>query len=92
MSRNILLLGLYATTLIYAGEGIDILPSYQGFRGVVNTPNAEVQKEGEFELLHTNQIEDLTPSSTINFRDNKRERNYFINIWMLICVILMELI
>ena len=83
MSRNILLLGLYATTLIYAREGIDILPSYQGFRGVVNTPNAEVQKEGEFELLHTNQIEDLTPSSTIDFRDNKRERNYFINMGVL---------
>jgi len=70
-------------SLFIYGEGILPLPSYQGFRGVVNTPNAEIQKEGEFELLYTNQIEDLTPSSDVDFRDNKREKNYFINMGVL---------
>jgi hypothetical protein len=71
------------TSLLYSQETIQALPSLQGFRGVVNTPNAEVQQEGEFELLYTNQVENLTPDSVMDFRDDKREENYFLNMGVL---------
>lgn len=81
-SKKILLLGLITFTTSYA-RNIDNLPSYQGFRGVVNTPTAEIQNEGEFEFLYTNQVENLKPSSNVDFRNNKEEENYFINMGVL---------
>ena len=80
--KKVLFIGLITLTTSYA-ENINNLPSYQGFRGVVNTPNAEIQKEGEFEFLYTNQVENLEPSSNIDFRNNKEEENYLINIGVL---------
>jgi len=66
--------------VIYAEESsILLLPSYQGFRGLVNTPNALVLPEGEIEIMYSNQIENLTPNSLVDFREDKEEENYFIN-------------
>ena len=83
LKPSTILLALLGGSLSYSQDSIDTLPSYQGFRGVVNTPNAEVQQEGEFELLFTNQVEDLTPSSSLDFRESKDEENYFINMGVL---------
>lgn len=68
---------------IVSAEEITSFPSYQGFRGVVNTPNAEVLPQGEFELLYTNQIENLSPSDTPDFRDTKDQKNFFLNMGVL---------
>jgi len=61
------------------GEEVKNFSSYQGFRGVINTPNSEVMQEGDFEFLYTNQIENLSPSSALDFRDNKEQQNFFLN-------------
>ncbi len=86
---KILYISLVTASLIYAEE-INSFPSYQGFRGVINTPNSEVMKEGEFEFLYTNQVEDLTNqhrtssnSLSSEFRDNKTQKNYYLNIGVL---------
>ena len=75
-------LSLCLSTTLFAVQ-VDSLPSFQGFKGVVNTPNASVYKEGEFEFLYTNQVDDFTPSSAIDFRDNKEQNNYFLNMGVL---------
>ena len=67
----------FSTTLF--ASPVDSLPSFQGFKGAINTPNATVYKEGEFEFLYTNQGDDLSPSSVIDYRDNKEQENYFLN-------------
>jgi len=77
-----LYINLLLATVIY-GEDINTLPSYQGFRGAINTPNSEIMREGEFEFLYTNQIENLIPSSSPDFRDNKEQKNFFLNIGVL---------
>jgi len=56
-------------TTIHAVE-IKSTSSYQGFRGVVNTPNAEVMAEGEFEFLYHNQVDNFYSSRDFDtFRD-----------------------
>ena len=69
---------LITTLVIYANE-IESLPSFQGLKGAINTLNANIYREGEFEFLYTNQVENLTPSSSVDYRDNKEEENYFLN-------------
>jgi hypothetical protein len=82
-SKNILIFGLLVTSTLYSKEGLNVLPSYQGFRGAVNTPNAEVIKEGEFEFLYNNQVENLSPSLSHDFRNDKEEDNYLLNMGIL---------
>ncbi len=65
----------------YGGE-VKSLPSFQGFQGVVNTPNAEVLQEGEIQFLYTDQVDALRASSP-DFRDHKEQENYFINMGVL---------
>jgi len=64
---------------LLSAQGIDTLPSYQGFRGAINTPNAEVMKEGEFEFLYTNQTENLHADKSPDFRTNREQQNFFLN-------------
>jgi hypothetical protein len=75
-------LSLFAITSIHANN-IEVLPSFQGFRGVINTPNSEVMKEGEFEFLYTNQIENISGITSPDFRDNKEQKNFFLNMGFL---------
>jgi hypothetical protein len=75
-------LSLCLSTTLFATQ-VESLPSFQGFKGVVNTPNANVYKEGEFEFLYTNQVDDFTPSSATDYRDNKEQENYFLNMGVL---------
>ena len=77
-----LYISIFVAHCLY-GEGINTFPSFQGFRGVINTPNSEVMKEGEFEFLYTNQVENLYPSSSLDFRDNKEQKNFFLNMGFL---------
>ncbi len=79
--RTLLVLGIYSMAL--SGEGIQSFPSFQGFEGVVNTPNSEVIKEGEFQFLYTNQVENFAPSSSLAFRNNKEQESYFLNMGFL---------
>ena len=60
-----------------------ITPSYQGFRGAINTPNAKTMGGGAYELGYTNQIENFKPSSTPDYRDDKIQKNFFLNIGLL---------
>ena len=71
-----------STTTLFAQQ-IDALPSFQGFKGAVNTPNATVYKEGEFEFLYSNQIDNLSSSNSVDFREHTNQSNYFINMGML---------
>ncbi len=80
MKRYLYLCGV--TTTLFAQQ-IDVLPSFQGFKGAVNTPNATVYKEGEFEFLYSNQIDNLSSSNSIDFREHTNQNNYFINMGML---------
>ena len=75
-------LSLCLSTFLFARQ-VESLPSFQGFKGAVNTPNANVYKEGEFEFLYSNQVDNLTPSSSIDFRENREEENYFLNMGIL---------
>ncbi len=75
---KLIVLSIVASTLIYA-NGIKSLPSFQGYRGIVNTPNATVMPEGEFGLVYTNQVDDMTPDSAIDFRDSHNQNNYYLN-------------
>ena len=75
-------MSLLIITSLYA-DNIEVFPSYQGFRGVVNTPNSEVQNEGSFEFLYTNQTEDTDPSSKEDFRNQKEQMNFFLNMGFL---------
>jgi len=70
----IILIPIYSTT-----NEIKNFPSFQGFQGVVNTPNAEVLSEGEFGFLYNNQVENFDSSTDKNFRDNRNQKNYFLN-------------
>jgi hypothetical protein len=65
------------------GEEIQSLPSYQGFKGLINTPNAEVIPEGEFGLLYNTQVDNFFPSLSPDFRDDKNQRNYLLNMGVL---------
>ena len=63
---------------------IKSFPSYQGFRGVVNTPNSEVMHEGEFEFLYTNQVENFYSYTNFDYiRDTKGQDNFFLNMGVL---------
>jgi len=73
---------LCAITTLCA-SAIESLPSFQGFKGAINTPNAHVYQEGEFEYLYSNQVDDLSRSTAIDFRDNKEQENYFLNMGIL---------
>ena len=65
-------------TISLWGADIQSLPSYQGFRGVVNTPNSEVIHEGEFEFLYNNQVNNFYSSSNFNdFRNKRKEDDFF---------------
>jgi hypothetical protein len=75
-------LSLCLSTTLFAGQ-VDALPSFQGFKGVINTPNASVYKEGEFGFLYNNQVDDFTPSSAIDYRDDKEQNNYFLSMGVL---------
>ncbi len=66
------------------GSEVKSLPSFQGFQGVVNTPNAEVVLEGEFGLLFTNQVDTLSKtSSLVDFRNNREEESYILSMGVL---------
>ena len=69
-------------TILGAGE-LKSFPSFQGFQGVGNTPTAEVLKEGELEVLYTNQVDDFSPSASTDFREDKEQDNYFLNVGLL---------
>ncbi|MCK4441249.1 MAG: YjbH domain-containing protein [Sulfurovaceae bacterium] len=69
---------LLITTNLIVSEDIKTLPSYQGFSGLWNTPNAKVINEGEGQFVFTNQVDNLHPENK-NFRDNKEAENYFLN-------------
>ena len=73
---------LYSVTTLFV-SGVESLTSFQGFKGAINTPNAQVYQEGEFEYLYSNQVDDLSRSSSIDFRDNKEQENYFLNMGLL---------
>lgn len=75
-------LSLIVASSVYAEE-MESFSSFQGFKGAINTPNATVYKEGEFEFLYTNQVDNLTPSSTRDYRDDKEQENYFLNMGVL---------
>ena len=75
-------LTLCLSTTLFA-TGVESLPSFQGFKGAVNTPNAQVYKEGEFEFLYSNQIDNLSSINSIDFKEHTNQNNYFINMGML---------
>ena len=75
-------LSLCLSTTLFA-TGVESLPSFQGFKGAVNTPNAEVYKEGEFEFLYSNQIDNLSSINSIDFKEHTNQNSYFINMGML---------
>ena len=79
MKRS-LYLSLYLSPILFATE-VGSLPSFQGFKGAVNTPNASVYEEGEFEFLHSNQVDAL--STTLNLGDDPEQKNYFLNMGLL---------
>ena len=62
---------------------INSLPSFQGFTGVVNTPNAQVLNEGEIGLEYTNQVENTKPKYPKNYRKKLTENNYMLNMGIL---------
>jgi hypothetical protein len=66
-------------TIYSSANEIKTLPSFQGFQGVVNTPNAEVLSEGEFGFLYNNQVENFDSKTDKNFRDNRSQKNHFLN-------------
>ena len=70
---------LCITTTLFASQ-VESLPSFQGFKGIVNTPNATVYKEGEFEFLYSNEVDNILPSS---YRGNNKQENYFLNMGVL---------
>ena len=72
---------LIITTNLIAEE-IKTLPSYQGFSGLWNTPNAKVINEGDGQFVFTNQVDNLNPKDK-SFRDNKEAENYFLNFGLL---------
>ncbi len=59
-----------------AGASNFNFPSFYGFLGVVNTPNAFVLKEGEIQYLYNNQVINLRPHSEPNLREIAKEQNY----------------
>lgn len=66
--------------IVSASVEIKSSPSYQGFRGVVNTPNAEVIKEGEFDFLYSNQVDNFYSSNDFDkVRDTKKQDNFLLN-------------
>ena len=65
------------------GEVLNNFPSYQGFIGAINTPNSETLNEGEFEFLYTNQVDNFSPLSSTNFRNNKEQDSYLLNMGLL---------
>ena len=75
-------LSLCLSTVLFSSQ-VESLPSLQGFKGAINTPNSNVYKEGEFEFLYSNQVDNLTPSSSVDFRENKKQDNYFLNMGVL---------
>ena len=75
-------LSCLASIFLY-GNDLTSFPSFQGARGVINTPNSEVMEEGKFEFLYTNQVETLTDSASSEFRDNKTQKNFFLNMGVL---------
>jgi hypothetical protein len=77
------LLFLSIPFIALSGKEIESFPSFQGFEGVVNTPNSEVLQEGEFQFLYTNQVDNFSPSSSSDFRDNKKQESYFLNMGFL---------
>jgi len=77
-------ISLFLLTIVSINANeVNSYPSYQGFQGVINTPNSEVLQEGEFEFLYNNQTENITPSLTTDFRDNKEQKNFFLNMGVL---------
>jgi hypothetical protein len=75
--RTSLFLSLFLITL--NGEEIKSFPSFQGFEGVVNTPNSEVLHDGEFQFLYTNQVDNFSPSSSSDFRNHRKQESFFLN-------------
>ena len=51
------LLPLLLFTSLNAASGFSINPSFQGFSGLINTPNAQVIKEGDAVLTYNNQFD-----------------------------------
>jgi|GEM_PF-2879545 len=79
---KLIYIALLSVSIIYGGE-VKSSPSFQGFLGVVNTPNAQIVADGDFGLLFANQVDNLSSSSSSNFRDNKVQESYFLNMGVL---------
>ena len=79
---NILFILSFATVSA-SSEGVSSFPSYQGFRGIINTPSAEIVSEGDFEFLYSNQVDNLEPTESPDFREEREQKNYFLNIGVL---------
>ena len=56
---------------LHAQANQDSLLSLQGSSGVLNTPNAHVQREGTFDALYTNQRDDIPGDGTPNFENSE---------------------
>jgi len=80
--RRLLLYSCISNTLLYGGI-VDNTPSFQGFNGVVNTPTTQTLSEGEFEFLYTNQVDNFSPLSSVDFRENKQQESFFLNMGFL---------
>jgi len=83
MRKYLTLFYIITVSSLLCGEEIQPLSSYQGFQGLINTPNAEVVPEGEFGFLYNTQVDNFYPSSSPDFRDDKNQKNYLINMGVL---------
>ena len=70
-------------SIVLDASDIRSYPSYSSFVGVVNTPNALVKKEGEIEVLINNQVNNMRTNNTLDFRNDKSQENYSINLGVL---------
>ncbi len=75
--EQIFLVLLCLATRLHAQANQDSSLSLQGFSGVLNTPNAHVQREGTVDVLYTNQRENLPLSGIPAWEDN-----YFFSVGM----------
>ncbi len=64
---------LFAALPGFASDTTDAMLSYQGFTGILNTPNAHVSREGNLHLLYTDQHESIWRSDP-----RKKQSNYLL--------------
>ncbi len=74
------LYSLLLTTILLQADGFYNSQSFQGFTGIINTPNAEVLEEGKTELQISNQVDS---ERVRDRRDEYRADQYMINFGIL---------